>query len=364
MIVSYSPVVLAEIQVPILAVSAGAALTLIVRKCGFHFQWCRSPLLHHTHKNPVPRLGGVAVFAAIAAACLFGELRFGLHSFLPVLPILLASIPVLLVGAYDDLRHASPKSKVLAQLAGAALLLFAHSLHGPVPLSEWLLLPVWLVITTNSFNLIDGLDGLAAGSAVIIGLGLAVINLAVGNFAVAAIAMIVAAACLGFLPFNFVIRRIFLGDSGSLSIGFILAAIAFETPRVSTIPWTAMLLFGFPLTDTTLTIVRRALKGRALFRPDREHLHHKLRHAGFSSGRATGVLWLVAIAFVSLGVMLGLGASHWLSVGCGTLLFLAVAKSFGYLRTRNFSLLRLRISAVRQPRREDLPDLAGYLPLK
>lgn len=364
MIVSYSPVLLAEIQVPILAGSAGAALTLIVRKCGFHFQWCRSPLLHHTHKNPVPRLGGIAVFTAIVAACLFGELRFGLRSFLPVLPILLAGIPVLLVGAYDDLRHASPKSKVLAQLAGAAVLLLAHSFHGPLPLTEWLLLPAWLVITTNSFNLIDGLDGLAAGSAVIIALGLAAINIAVGNLAVAAIAMIVAAACLGFLPFNFFARRIFLGDSGSLSIGFILAAIAFETPRVSTIPWTAMLLFGFPLTDTTLTIVRRALKGRSLFRPDREHLHHKLRHAGLSAVRSTGVLLLVALAFVSLGVMLGLGSSHWLCVGCGALLFLAVAKSFGYLRTRKLFLLHLRIAALRESRREDLPELAGYLPFK
>lgn len=364
LIVSHSPVILAEIQMPVMAGSAGAALTLVVKQCGFRFQWCGTLRVHHTHKDPVPRLGGIAVFLAIVIACILAEVMLGHRAFAPALPILFASVPVLLVGSYDDIRHASPKSKVLAQLAGAALLIAAHWISkGTVDAYELLLLPVWLVVTTNSFNLIDGLDGLASGTAVVIGLGLAMIHLTVGNFALGALSIITAAACLGFLPFNLIGPRIFLGDSGSLTIGFILAALAFETPRGSHLPWTALLLFGYPLSETALTVVRRALKGRILFRPDREHLHHKLRHSRLSVAQATLLLWMFALAFVSLGVALGLGASRWLTVGAGGILFLAAAKSFGYLSPRKLTLLRRRL-ALHQRRQEGLPDIAGYLPFK
>lgn len=365
MMVSHSPGILAEIQVPVLACSVGAALTLVIEQCGFRFRWCRKPLAHHTHKNPVPRLGGIAVFAAIAFGCLAGHFAFGAHAWSAVLPILLAALPVLLVGTYDDLRHATPKAKVLAQLLGAAVLIAVDwKLRGHLSLYELLLLPPWLVITTNSFNLIDGVDGLASGTAVIIALGLAVINIVAGNLALAALAGVTAAACLGFLPFNLFGPRIFLGDSGSLTIGFILAALAFETPREWQLPWAALVLFGYPLAETTLSIVRRALKGRSLFRPDREHMHHKLRHAGLSSRQTALVLSLPVLAFASLGVMLGLGASPWFTVGCAAILFLSMAKSFGYLRARTLVLLRRRLGTGRPPREEALPDIAGYLPFK
>jgi UDP-GlcNAc:undecaprenyl-phosphate/decaprenyl-phosphate GlcNAc-1-phosphate transferase len=365
MIVTHSPVILAEIQAPVLAGSVGAALTLVARQCGFKFQWCRTPLAHHTHTSPVPRIGGLAVFAAIAIAWAMLESVLGHSAWLSVSPILLASFPVLLVGAYDDLRHASPKAKVLAQLAGAALLIFSQwLLTGSVTAYDLLIVAPWLVIATNSFNLIDGVDGLAAGTAVIIAAGLALINIAAGDFALAVLTMITAAACLGFLPFNLSGARIFLGDSGSLTLGFILSAVALQTPHRSWFPWAAIVLFGYPLTETTLSIVRRALKGRSIFRPDREHMHHKLRHAGFSSGQTAFVLLLVALAFAGLGVMLGLGASHPICVGSACVLFLAVAKSFGYLRTRTLRLFHRRLALLRQPPQEELPDIAGYLPFK
>jgi UDP-GlcNAc:undecaprenyl-phosphate GlcNAc-1-phosphate transferase len=227
-----------------------------------------------------------------------------------------------------------------------------------------LVLPAWLVISTNSFNLIDGLDGLATGTAIIIGSGLAIINFFSGNFVLAVFSIVMVAACLGFLPFNLVSPRIFLGDSGSLTIGFILAAIAFETPRETRLPWTALVLFGYPLTETTLTIVRRMLKGRSVFRPDREHMHHRMRHAGFSTAQAAFVLCLLALTFASLAVMIGLGASHWLAMGGATVLFLSVAKSFGYLRSRTLKRLRRRLAVSHQPKQEELPDIAGYLPFK
>jgi len=363
MLFSHSQALFAEIQMPVLATSMGAVLTLFVKTCGFRYQWCRGPQAHHTHKNPVPRLGGIAVYLAIVLAIAALTYALGLRTALPALAIVAAVVPVLLVGFYDDIRFATPKSKVLAQLAGAALLLAAHRyLFGGVSLYELLWMPVWLVVTTNSFNLVDGVDGLASSTAVVMALALAAIHLVAGNIAFAFLALFTAAACLGFLPFNIFGHRIFLGDSGSLSIGFILGALAIEVPRGdSSIPWVAIAMFGYPLSETVLTIVRRTLKGRNPFRPDREHLHHKLRHARLSNLRAVAVLCFVNAAFAAIGVMLALGASRWISVAGIVVLFLATAKSFGYLRARNLAKLRRRLGASRP---EPLPDIAGYLPFK
>ena len=365
MIVIHSPVILAEIQAPVLAGSIGAALTLVARQCGFRFQWCKSPLAHHTHTSPVPRIGGLAVFVAISIAWAMLESVLGHSAWLSASPVLLAAFPVLLVGAYDDLRHASPIAKVLAQVCGAALLICSHwLLTGSVTTYDLFFVAPWLVIATNSFNLIDGVDGLAAGTAVIIAAGLSIINLAAGNLALAALTIITAAACFGFLPFNLSGARIFLGDSGSLTLGFILAAVALQTPHPTSFPWAAFVLFGYPLSETTLSVVRRTLKGRSILRPDREHMHHKLRHSGVSAGSTALVLLLVALAFAALGIMVGLSVSKAVGVGSACVLFLAVAKSFGYLRSRSLRLLRRRLASLRRPQQEGLPDIAGYLPFK
>ena len=363
MIVSHSPVFLAEIQLPIFACSAGAALTLITKRCGFRFQWCRSPLAHHTHTDPVPRLGGVAVFLAITLACALCSFLESAATFLPALTILGASLPVLLVGAYDDLCHASPKSKILAQLAGASVLLGAHwRAGGSISIYELLFVPAFLVIATNSFNLVDGIDGLASGTAVIMGVSLAIVNAALGNIALAALSAFVAAASLGFMPFNLLRSRIFLGDSGSLSLGFILAAIAIETPIGSASRWATLLFFGYPLLETALSILRRFLKARSVCRPDREHLHHKLLHSGYSALRASTVLWLISLAFASLAVMLCLGASTFVTLCAGMVLCFSLAKAFGYMRSRWLRLLRRRLTSAKEE--QPLPDIAGYLPFK
>lgn len=362
MIVSHSPALLAEVQMPVLACSVGSVLTLIVKQCGVRFQWCRSPLAHHTHSNPVPRIGGIAVFIAIASACAVSSLFVGAQMS-PAFSVLLATLPVLCVGAFDDVRHASPKAKILSQLAGAVILLFTQwKLTGSISLFELLFVPAFLVITTNSFNLVDGIDGLASGIAVLLGLSLAIVNVALGNVALAVLSAVVAAASLGFLPFNLTRSRIFLGDSGSLSLGFILAAIAWETPIGNASRWATLLFFGYPLLETTLSIFRRFLRSRSLCRPDREHLHHKLLHSGYSALRASSVLWLISMAFASLAVMLCLGASTFVTLCAGMVLSLATARAFGYLRARWVRLLRRRFTS--SPETDALPDIAGYLPFK
>jgi UDP-GlcNAc:undecaprenyl-phosphate GlcNAc-1-phosphate transferase len=296
-------------------------------------------------------------------ACIASGFLTGFQGFALVLPILLAALPVLLVGAYDDLRHATPKTKVIAQLLGAAILLFANWRFGMhVSFSHALLLMFWIVLTANSFNLIDGVDGLASGTAIVIGVCLGAVNFVLGDPALGVLSLMLVASCLGFLPFNLCGPKIFLGDCGSLSLGFILAAIAFETPHGSRLHWTAIAFFGYPLAETFLTLVRRALKGRKLTRPDREHFHHKLRHSGLSAIQTTVVLALLALTFASVGLMLDLGSSRWLAVGCALILFLTVAKTFGYLRWR--TVTKFKRVLRRHGEDQDLPEIVGYLPFK
>src|ERR1700689_5018231 len=203
MIVSHALLMFAPLQAPFVATSVGAALTLVVRTYGMRFQWCGVPLVHHTHTRPIPRLGGIAVYIAIATGCMTMGLAFGFHAMRAPLPILLGVLPVLAIGAYDDLWHASPKTKILAQLLGAAILLGTNWVLGAhVSVPEALLLMFWIVLTTNSFNLIDGVDGLASGNAIVIGLGLAFINFVAGSHTLGALSLILVAACAGFLPFN------------------------------------------------------------------------------------------------------------------------------------------------------------------
>src|SRR5579871_3371615 len=108
MTLSHAAVMLAPMQAPLVATSVGAALTIVVRRFGLRFQWCGLQLVHHTHSQPVPRLGGIAVYIAIVTGCLTAGFLFGFHNLNAVLPILLGALPVLAIGAYDDLWHASP----------------------------------------------------------------------------------------------------------------------------------------------------------------------------------------------------------------------------------------------------------------
>lgn len=364
MTVSHPFAILAQFQAPcIAAIAVGAGLTMLARDFGLKFQWCGVPLTHHTHTHPVPRVGGIAVYTGIVIACLATGFLVGFREFAVVLPILVAALPVLLVGAYDDLRHASPRTKIIAQLFGAAILVALNWQLGiHFTYTHSLLLVLWIVLTTNSFNLIDGVDGLASSTAIVIGVSLGIVNFLVGDPALGALSLVLVAACLGFLPFNLCGPKIFLGDCGSLSLGFILSAIAFETPHGSKLHWTALAYFGYPLTETFFTLVRRSLKARKLAKPDREHFHHKLRHSGLSALQTTGVLALLALTFACIGLMLDLGFSRWIAVGCACVLFLSVAKAFGYLRWR--TVMQLRRVLRRHSQDENLPQIAGYLPYK
>jgi len=238
---------------------------------------------------------------------------FGMEALLPgraVFGLLGPAMVVFLLGLFDDVHPLNASWKFAVQTV-AAIWLYAggygiHNLgliHGGRDL-DWVyglpLTILWVLLITNAFNLIDGLDGLAAGSALFSTIVVFVMSLIVPNPLVAFLAIALAGATLGFLRFNFQPASIFLGDSGSLFIGFILAALALasaeKAPTVVavTIP---ILSLGFPILDVALAVVRRFLAGKPLFDGDKLHIHHKLVKRGLSQRAAVLTLYAVTAGF-------------------------------------------------------------------
>jgi UDP-GlcNAc:undecaprenyl-phosphate/decaprenyl-phosphate GlcNAc-1-phosphate transferase len=308
-----------------LSLTLSFVLTRYVRKLASAHGWLALPSFgRHVHEAPLPRLGGVAIFLAfllsVAMAAIisgnFTKLEFG-FSARTLATIFLPGLLVFLLGVYDDVRPVGPYVKFAVQaLAGAMLFLGglrvsdlpvffgAHQFPWYVGLPLTIL---WVLAITNAFNLIDGLDGLAAGSALFSTLVVFVVALLSGSSLVCLLTIALAGAILGFLRFNFNPATIFLGDCGSLFIGFLLSALALEgAQKAPTIIAVAIpvVSFGLPILETVLSLLRRLLSGRPLFTADREHIHHKLLQLGLSHRQVVIVLYAVSALFALLSLFL------------------------------------------------------------
>jgi UDP-GlcNAc:undecaprenyl-phosphate/decaprenyl-phosphate GlcNAc-1-phosphate transferase len=277
----------------------------------------------HLHSNPLPRLGGVAIFISFSLSLLVARVIAqyvpGLNSAfsLKLLTILLPASIIFALGVYDDIHTVGPYAKFAVQAIAATMLylgglriLNIPVLFGDHQLPWYLGLPftiLWVLAITNAFNLIDGLDGLAAGSALFSTLVAFVVALLNGQSLVTMITIALAGAILGFLRFNFNPATIFLGDSGSLFIGFLLSALALEGAQKSpTIVAVAIpvVSFGLPILETSLSILRRLISGRPVFTADREHIHHKLLQHGLTHRQVVVVLYGVSAVFALLSLFL------------------------------------------------------------
>ena len=300
----------------VLAVAVSALLTYWVRNTAVARGLKSTPVYgRHTHTQPLPRLGGVAICLTFLLAALaylpisrFLHTSFSIRGYLGILvPVLL----IFLMGAYDDLKPLKPKAKIAVQ-ASAAILLYLgglgihyfETLLGGRLLGKAVDLPLtilWVLLITNAFNLIDGLDGLAAGSAMISAVVVFSAAMSSHNELVTFLVVALLGAILGFLPFNFHPASIFMGDSGSLFIGFLLSALSMAAAsKTTTIAGMAipLLAFGLPILDVTLAVSRRFLRGHSLFRGDTDHIHHKLLRRGFSHAHTVVTLYAVTLAFV------------------------------------------------------------------
>lgn len=299
-------------------------LTWLFREIASAMGLARPPIAdHHVHTYPVPRLGGVAVYLAIVSACGFFMIS-GRLMVLPSLPslsgvaaILVPATVIFTLGVYDDSRGATPRLKLTIEVL-AAILLFRngiginafHELFGSQHLAviaSLLLTVFWIVGIVNAFNLIDGLDGLAAGSALLSTAVLFIVSLLFHNQLGSFLAPILGGAVLGFLRFNFNPASIFLGDCGSLLIGFMVAAIALTgagTAPMMAVIGAPLVAFGLPILDVCWAILRRYTSSRPLFGADRDHIHHNLIKRGFSHRQAVVVLYFVSASFCVVSLVL------------------------------------------------------------
>lgn len=287
------------------------------------------PNARSSHRRPTPRGGGVGILAAFAAGLIALHLAYDILE-QPGLPGFTAAALLMgLAGLIDDVRTMRSATKLAAQLCASAIAMAAgfviRSLYvpglGPIELGAlgYPLTLLWLIGLTNAFNFMDGLDGLAGGSAVIAGVFLSLVAALLGAPLVAVIAALIAASSAGFLLFNFPPARIFMGDVGSQFLGFAFAALgvmlAQHDPTGTLILVVPVLLFAF-LFDTIFTALRRWRKGENLAAAHRTHLYQLLNQCGLSHRRVAGAHCVMALVqgLLALWLVSTLTEQRWLVI--------------------------------------------------
>jgi UDP-GlcNAc:undecaprenyl-phosphate GlcNAc-1-phosphate transferase len=267
-----------------------------------------APNARKVHKEPVPLLGGAAIYLAfVIALLLFG----GRQEIRQLVGIVVGATFVSVVGVVDDVRGLRPSFKLLAQL-GAACVLPLSGLSVklfPIEVLNILLTMLWTVGVTNALNLLDNMDGLSGGIAAVSAAHFVLLAAINGQFLVGALGAALLGACIGFLRYNFNPASIFMGDTGSLFIGFILAALGiklrfFGNTYVVTwmVPVVVLLL---PIFDTSLVCVSRLRRGlNPLTTPGKDHVSHRLVALGFTRREAVLICWLAASAAGMIAVFL------------------------------------------------------------
>lgn len=267
------------------------------------------------HAHPIPRVGGIPIFISYGIALYpFGHAPTALADYLPLIQKLAPAVTVIFAtGLIDDLVGLKPWQKLTGQVGAASLAYWAgvHVLGvAGVGAGVWWSFPLtlfWLIACANAFNLVDGLDGLAAGMGLVATLTLLAAALLHGNPPLASASVPLVGALIGFLCYNFNPATVFLGDSGSLLIGFLLGCFgAVWTQKSDTlISMTVPLLaLSIPLLDVSLAILRRFLRNQPIFTADRGHIHHRLIDRGLTTRRAVLVLYLVCALAAAAALLL------------------------------------------------------------
>jgi len=281
------------------------ALTPLMRPLSFRLGAVDKGKGRRVHTGTVARLGGGAIFVAFLLPVVFSLTRGEWDKFHDrMLGTLVASALVFCIGVYDDLKGATVKNKLFAEVLAASIIyLWGIRINvltnpfGPAIQLGWWGLPVtvlWIVIVTNAINLIDGLDGLAAGTGILISLALLAVS--GGDTHMQLVYVVLAGSLAGFLVYNFPPATIFMGDAGSLFTGFFLGAISILSSHKATAMATIMIpviAFSFPLMDMAYAVLRRYYRGVPLGEADKEHIHHKLLEKGLSKKKVLFLLYFV-----------------------------------------------------------------------
>ncbi len=285
------------------------ATTPLVRRFAFKIGAVDIPKdKRRVHKKPTPRIGGLAIiFGFMVAVLCFSQLDRSL------IGILCGAMIIAVLGIIDDCKELDAKVKFVVQILAALVVIYAGGIKievftNPAFWSEnpYLVLPewasvvitvIWIVFITNAVNFIDGLDGLAAGVSAIMSVSLVFIAARVGEYSIAIVGTAIMGACFGFLPFNFNPAKIFMGDTGSTFLGFMLASLSIQGVFKSyavisfVVP---LLILGLPLFDASFAMIRRVATGHSPMQADRGHLHHRLIDMGFSQKQTVFILYAIS----------------------------------------------------------------------
>jgi UDP-GlcNAc:undecaprenyl-phosphate/decaprenyl-phosphate GlcNAc-1-phosphate transferase len=300
----YLPLILVSFVAAFLATPLAGR---VAHKTGF----VDEPKPHKVHIQPIPLLGGLAIYIALAVALGIALLQTNYNLYLTeLLAIGGGSTLLVLVGLWDDRHGMAPRIKIAAQCAAAAMLIFAGIKVNLFPW-EWLNILVtfiWVIGITNAINLMDNMDGLAAGVAAVAALFFALLASAAHQGLIAGLASAVAGASLGFLYYNVSPAMVFMGDAGSLLLGFLLAVIGIKyAPQTLPLGSTWMVpivVLGLPIFDTTLVTYARLRERRPISQGGTDHTSHRLARLGLGSSRSVITMYLAAGALGSLAVLM------------------------------------------------------------
>lgn len=281
--------------------------TPLVRLLAIRVGVVDQPAARKLHTSPIPLLGGLAIYGAVCGALLLFSDKFYVTE---LASILLGATWVSSFGLWDDRFGLGAGVKLLAQVAAAVILIVSGvmvKLSVPMPVN-YLLTLLWIVGITNAMNLLDNMDGLSSGVGAVASayfLLLAALN---GQYLVGAMAAAMLGACLGFLIYNFNPASIFMGDTGSLFLGFVLAALAIKLRFPTNVTWVTwmipLLVLIVPLFDTTLVFISRLRRGKnPLTTPGKDHVSHRLVDYGFTKREAVLLLYLTGCVGGGLAIL-------------------------------------------------------------
>lgn len=290
----------------IIAFAVSIVATPLVIKFAQRFGFVDVPNSRKVHKSLMPRIGGVAI--VIGATAGLGYIHRLIYD---IWPIMLGGVVILIIGLFDDKYSLSPKVKLAGQLLAACIVVFfgfdidfisipfvpEKIVLGPF---SYVIAIIWIVGITNAINLIDGLDGLASGVFIIAMATIMYMAILNGQYLVVGLTAILIGSTFGFLFFNFHPAKIFLGDTGSLFLGYCISTISmlglFKSVTIFSLVIPVIIL-AIPILDTFFAIVRRLINKKKIFAPDKSHLHHRFLEMGFSHKETVLIIYAIGIFF-------------------------------------------------------------------
>lgn len=328
------------IEIVLVTFFISAIFVPIAKKLAIHVGAMDIPNERKVHDKPIPRMGGLAIYGAfLVGYILYGELTT------QMLSILIGSFIILLVGIFDDVKPIRARYKFLVQIIAALIVV----IYGQIYFKEitfwgirlvfskevsYILSIFFIVAISNAINLIDGLDGLAGGISSIYFLTIIAIALIMGKVSGLDItlALIMFGSTLGFLLHNFPPAKIFMGDSGSLFLGFMISVTSLLGYKVATVTSLIIpvIILGIPIFDTLLAILRRLLKHKNIGTPDKEHFHHQLLKLKFSKKVSVLIIYAINICFSVVSIFYVMGHT---TEAITTYVFLMLALLFLILKT-------------------------------